>query len=78
MWYHFSTNCFQEIIDRLGPAILPYSILLVVPVLGRMSDQNHQVRLVATRCFATLMQYIPIEVSIVFAFMNLCLFYSNN
>ena len=42
--------------------ILPYIVLLIVPVLGRMSDQKEDIRLMATNCFATLVQLMPLEV----------------
>lgn len=41
---------------------VPYVVLLVVPVLGRMSDQCEDVRLMATYCFATLIRLMPLEV----------------
>eukprot|EP00794_Sanderia_malayensis_P009222 gene9222-10196_t len=34
---------------------------LSLPLLGRMSDQSEDVRLVATNCFATLVRYMPLE-----------------
>ena len=49
-------------IDRLGMGAVPYVVLLVVPVLGRMSDQCEDVRLMATYCFATLIRLMPLEV----------------
>ena len=55
-----------DIIDNLGMDILPYIVLLIVPLLGRMSDQTENVRLVATNCFATLIRYMPLEVSVIF------------
>lgn len=42
--------------------ILPYIVLLIVPVLGRMSDHAEDIRLMATNCFATLVQLMPLEV----------------
>lgn len=46
----------------MGMDLLPYIVLLVVPILGRMSDQNEAVRLMATHCFATLIRLMPLEV----------------
>ena len=43
--------------------IVPYIVLLVVPLLGRMSDQVDSIRLTATQCFATLIRLMPLEVS---------------
>lgn len=54
-------EALANIIDRLGMKIVPYIVLLVVPTLGRMSDQNEAVRLMATHCFATLIRLLPLE-----------------
>ncbi|XP_077975893.1 TATA-binding protein-associated factor 172-like isoform X2 [Styela clava] len=54
----------SNIIDCLKTEILPYTVLLIVPLLGRMSDHNTQVRLIATQCFASLIQYLPVEASV--------------
>ncbi|CAI9718030.1 TATA-binding protein-associated factor 172-like [Octopus vulgaris] len=50
-----------NVIDRLGVNIIPFIVLLVVPILGRMCDQNEAVRLMATHCFATLICLLPLE-----------------
>ena len=42
--------------------VIPYIVLLMVPVLGRMTDQNYDVRTMATHCFATLIRLMPLEV----------------
>ncbi|KAJ6144792.1 hypothetical protein N7470_008687 [Penicillium chermesinum] len=42
----------------------PYVIFLVVPVLGRMSDSDNDVRLLATTSFATLVKLVPLEAGI--------------
>ncbi len=42
--------------------ILPYVLFLVVPVLGRMSDPDEDVRLLATITFASLIRLVPLEV----------------
>ncbi len=39
-----------------------YVVLLLMPVLGRMSDQLQEVRLMATRCFGNLINLMPLEV----------------
>jgi TATA-binding protein-associated factor len=49
------------IVSKLQFSIVPYVVLLVVPVLGRMSDQDHSVRLVSTSCFAKLIQLMPLD-----------------
>lgn len=49
------------IVDELKYDIIPYVVLLVVPLLGRMSDQNMCVRLMGTHSFATLIQLMPLD-----------------
>ena len=49
------------LVDRMGMSIVPFIVLLVIPVLGRMSDVNEPVRLVATQSFATLIRLMPLE-----------------
>lgn len=53
-----------HLIAVMGDAILPYVIFLVVPVLGRMSDSDTDVRLIATTSFATLVKLVPLEAGI--------------
>ncbi|MBN3290028.1 BTAF1 factor, partial [Polypterus senegalus] len=52
------------VIEQLDVDIVPYIVLLVVPVLGRMSDQTDSVRFMATQCFATLIRLMPLEAGI--------------
>lgn len=49
------------IIEILGVDVIPYSVLFMVPLLGRMSDQNQAVRLVCSATFATLVQLLPLD-----------------
>ncbi|XP_067006130.2 TATA-binding protein-associated factor 172 [Anabrus simplex] len=49
------------IAEKLQFDIVPYIVLLVVPLLGCMSDQNQPVRLMATHCFAMLIQLMPLD-----------------
>lgn len=49
------------IVDMLQISIVPYIVLLVVPLLGRMSDHDESVRLMSTRCFALLIQLMPLD-----------------
>ena len=49
--------------DSLGVDMIPYLVLLVVPVMGRMSDQDQSVRLLAAQCFASLIRLMPLEVN---------------
>ncbi|KAK3341001.1 hypothetical protein B0H65DRAFT_431475 [Neurospora tetraspora] len=53
-----------HLIAVMGDAILPYVIFLIVPVLGRMSDSDDNIRLIATTSFATLVKLVPLEAGI--------------
>lgn len=64
-------NCRQgaielvyHLIHVMEDGILPYVIFLIVPVLGRMSDFDNDVRLIATTTFATLVKLVPLEAGI--------------
>lgn len=54
--YHISTT--------MGANILPYIVFLIVPVLGRMSDADHDVRVLATTAFAGIIKLVPLEAGI--------------
>ena len=43
---------------------LPYVIFMVVPVLGRMSDPDDDIRATATNTFASLVKMVPLEVRV--------------
>ncbi|KAK9885123.1 hypothetical protein WA026_010638 [Henosepilachna vigintioctopunctata] len=49
------------IVESLQYDIIPYVVLLIVPLLGRMSDQNRCTRLMGTNSFATLVQLMPLD-----------------
>lgn len=49
------------IVEALQFDIIPYVVLLVVPLLGTMSDQNMSIRLMGTHSFATLVQLMPLD-----------------
>ncbi len=51
------------ILERVGLGVLCYVVLLLMPVLARMSDQEDSVRMMASRCFAMLVNLMPLEVS---------------
>ncbi|KAI1637611.1 SNF2 family domain-containing protein [Biscogniauxia mediterranea] len=53
-----------HLIAVMGDGILPYVIFLIVPVLGRMSDSDNDIRLIATTSFATLVKLVPLEAGI--------------
>ena len=49
------------LVDSLGVEIVPYAVLFMVPLLGRMSDQIQAVRLACSSTFATLVQLLPLD-----------------
>ncbi|XP_061399737.1 TATA-binding protein-associated factor 172 [Musca vetustissima] len=51
----------DRVVEKLQIKIVPYIVLLVVPLLGAMSDIDESVRLLATHCFATLIQLMPLD-----------------
>lgn len=57
-------ECIYHLIQVMGDGILPYVIFLLVPVLGRMSDSDNGIRLIATTAFATLVKLVPLEAGI--------------
>ncbi|MDA4131629.1 MAG: DUF3535 domain-containing protein, partial [Thaumarchaeota archaeon] len=64
---HFRQGAIEVIyhlIAVMGDGILPYVIFLIVPVLGRMSDSDNEIRLIATTSFATLVKLVPLEAGI--------------
>lgn len=54
--YHLSST--------MGSDILPYIVFLIVPVLGRMSDADQDVRILATTTFAAIIKLVPLEAGI--------------
>lgn len=67
---NYSLIADPGVMEQLDVGIVPYIVLLVVPVLGRMSDQTDSVRFMATQCFATLIRLMPLEVSWSFKYME--------
>ena len=59
-----AVECIYHLIHVMEEKILPYVIFLIVPVLGRMSDSDNDVRLLATTAFATLVKLVPLEAGI--------------
>ncbi|KAL0580433.1 TATA-binding protein-associated factor mot1 [Marasmius crinis-equi] len=56
-----ATELVYHIVQRLDMKALPYVIFLVVPVLGRMSDADDDIRSTATNTFASLVKMVPLE-----------------
>ncbi|XP_006458226.1 hypothetical protein AGABI2DRAFT_183309 [Agaricus bisporus var. bisporus H97] len=50
-----------HIVQQLDIKALPYVIFLVVPVLGRMSDSDDDIRSTSTNTFAALVKMVPLE-----------------
>ncbi|OBA27152.1 hypothetical protein HANVADRAFT_52460 [Hanseniaspora valbyensis NRRL Y-1626] len=45
----------------MGNDILPFVVFFIVPLLGRMSDSDVDIRTVAAKTFATVIKLIPLE-----------------
>ncbi|XP_065898514.1 TATA-binding protein-associated factor 172-like isoform X2 [Dysidea avara] len=54
-------GCLLEV---AGMNVLCYAVLLVMPTLGRMSDQDSHVRLMASHCFANLVTFVTMEAGV--------------
>lgn len=54
--YHVSST--------MGSDILPYIVFLIVPILGRMSDADQDVRILASTTFASIIKLVPLEAGI--------------
>ena len=50
------------LLGSVGLEALCYVVLLIMPVLGTMSDQEESVRHMASKCFASLVTLMPLEV----------------
>ncbi|KAF9567569.1 hypothetical protein CPC08DRAFT_758154 [Agrocybe pediades] len=59
-----ATELIYHIVNRLDIKALPYVIFLVVPILGRMSDPDEDIRSTATNIFASLVKMVPLEVGL--------------
>ena len=57
-------ECIYHLIHVMEDDILPYVVFLIVPILGRMSDSDSDIRLIATTTFATLVKLVPLEAGI--------------
>jgi len=58
----YSIMLFMEkAINEMQEAILPYLVLFLVPIMGRMSDQKEEIRTLATSAFSTLVRLMPLE-----------------
>ncbi|EPQ58588.1 SNF2 chromatin remodeling protein [Gloeophyllum trabeum ATCC 11539] len=56
-----ATELMYHIVQKLDIKALPYVLFMIVPVLGRMSDPDDEVRATATNTFASLVKMVPLE-----------------
>ncbi|KIM55938.1 hypothetical protein SCLCIDRAFT_1220776 [Scleroderma citrinum Foug A] len=56
-----ATEAIYHIVQKLDIKALPYVIFLIVPVLGKMSDSDDDIRSTATNTFASLVKMVPLE-----------------
>ncbi|KAI8436267.1 hypothetical protein MSG28_004314 [Choristoneura fumiferana] len=56
-----AAEALARVVDAMQLHVVPYIALLVVPLLGRMSDHCEAVRVMSTRCFASLIQLMPLD-----------------
>lgn len=57
-------EAIYHISSTMGADILPYIVFLLVPVLGRMSDADQDVRILASTTFASIIKLVPLEAGI--------------
>ncbi|KAK9453555.1 hypothetical protein V1511DRAFT_489822 [Dipodascopsis uninucleata] len=59
-----AVECIYHLVHVMDVDILPYTVFLIVPILGRMSDSDNDIRLLATTTFAALIKLVPLEAGI--------------
>lgn len=59
-----AVEAVYHVASTMGPHILPYIVFLIVPVLGRMSDADQDVRILASTTFASIIKLVPLEAGI--------------
>ncbi|OWB58497.1 hypothetical protein B5S28_g4536 [[Candida] boidinii] len=57
-------ECSYHLSNTMGSDILPYVVFLIVPIMGRMSDSNNDVRILAATTFASIIKLVPLEAGI--------------
>jgi len=57
-------EAIYHVTNLMGASILPYVIFLIVPVMGRMSDSDNGIRMLATKSFASIIKLVPLEAGI--------------
>lgn len=63
-WRQGCVECVFHLSSTMGTDILPYVVFFIVPVLGRMSDASHDVRVLAATTFAQIIKLVPLEAGI--------------
>lgn len=64
---HIRQGCMEavyHIVNKLGEDLLPFLVFFIVPVLGRMSDSDHDIRIVAATTFASIIRLAPLEAGV--------------
>ncbi|KAG0705295.1 hypothetical protein DFH29DRAFT_1031866 [Suillus ampliporus] len=56
-----AAEAIYHLVQHLDIKALPYVIFLIVPVLGRMSDPDDDIRSATTNTFASLVKMVPLE-----------------
>ena len=56
-----SIECVYHVVQLMDSKILPYIVFLIVPILGRMSDSNNDIRLISASTFAQIIKLVPLE-----------------
>ncbi|KAK9450457.1 uncharacterized protein V1518DRAFT_392161 [Limtongia smithiae] len=56
-----AVECVYHLVAAMEENILPYVVFLIVPILGRMSDADNDIRLLATTTFAQVIKLVPLE-----------------
>lgn len=59
-----ATECVFHLVQLLEMDVVPYLVILVIPILGRMSDFDTHVRLLISNTFAALMRLMPLEAGV--------------
>ncbi|CAG0889106.1 unnamed protein product [Darwinula stevensoni] len=58
-----AVEAIASLIDRTGLKLVPYVPILILPILGQMSDNDVPTRLMSSQCFASLVQLMPFHAS---------------
>ena len=50
----------SQLAEQMAEALVPYAFLLVVPIMGLMSDPSRSIRTAATSAFAVMVGLLPL------------------